>query len=62
MRYPEVTPPKPATFIVKKSRPRRTSAIAHAGICIGSGNSMKDCYGFVKISENMIPLRIASFP
>jgi len=33
-----VTPPKAATLKPKKSNPRRTAAMAHAGIYIGRGS------------------------
>lgn len=37
MRYAALTPPKAETLKVKKSSPKSTAAMAHAGICIGSG-------------------------
>ena len=41
MMYDAETPPNPATLNVRKSMPNKNRAIAHAGMFIGIGNSMK---------------------
>ena len=60
--YAAPTPPNPATFICIRSMPRRTAAIAHAGMGIGIGIRVSLAAGFENMIEKISPRRIESLP